>query len=243
MKQETIQLLNQVNLDFYARLAPSFSATRQRLQNGVLRIIDTLPDKINLLDVGCGNGNFASELVQREKKGAYLGIDFSAALIDEAQVAASDALRVNFECVDLNTQDWKISFQAQSFDTITSFAVFHHIPGEKNRIRIYQGINSLLPLGHFFIQSNWQFLNSPRLVKRIQAWDAVGLSETDVEPNDYLLDWRRDGSAFRFVHHYAEDELRALAPKAGFEVKEVFFSDGQGGNLGQYQIWQKVDEV
>ena len=243
MKQETIQLLNDVNLDFYTRLAPSFSATRQRLQNGVMRIADGLPSKINLLDVGCGNGNFATELVKRSLEGAYLGIDFSAPLIDEAVVGESEQLAVRFACVDVVDGDWYTKFETQSFEQITSFAVFHHIPGEANRLRIYRGINSLLPVGSLFIQSNWQFLNSERLVKRIQSWDAVGLSEDDVEPNDYLLDWRRDGSAFRFVHHYDVDELKALAPKAGFEVQDVFFSDGQGGNLGMYQIWQKVAEV
>jgi hypothetical protein len=45
------------------------------------------------------------------------------------------------------------------------------------------------------------------------------------------------------VHHYDVDELKAMAPMAGFEVQDVFFSDGQGGNLGMYQIWKKVAEV
>ncbi len=243
MKPETITLLNRVNLDFYQRLAPSFSATRQRVQNGVMRMADAMPDVVNVLDVGCGNGNFSVELVKLGKKGHYLGIDFSAPLLAESEDVGEDGLQVDFECVDVLQDGWDAGFASGSFAQVTSFAVFHHIPGAANRLRIYQGINRLLPVGHLFIHSNWQFLNSPRLAERVQSWDVIGLDAADVEENDYLLDWRRDGSAFRFVHHYDVDELKAMAPMAGFAVQEVFFSDGQGGNLGMYQIWKKVAEV
>jgi ubiquinone/menaquinone biosynthesis C-methylase UbiE len=92
MKPETIALLNRMNLDFYQRLAPSFSATRQRVQNGVMRMADVLPDVVNVLDVGCGNGNFSVELAKRGKKGHYLGIDFSAPLLAESEEMGEDGL-------------------------------------------------------------------------------------------------------------------------------------------------------
>ena len=89
----------------------------------------------------------------------------------------------------------------------------------------------------FFILSNWQFLNSPRWQVRIQPWERVGLTASDVGPDDYLLDWRRGGEGLRYVHHFSEAELAALAEGAGFEVVETFFSDGAEGNLGIYQVW------
>ena len=91
-----------------------------------------------------------------------------------------------------------------------------------------------LPL---FIHSNWQFLNSPRWRARIQPWERVGLSADDVDPDDYLLDWRRGGEGLRYVHHFTQAELARLAEEAGFEVVETFESDGAEGNLGLYQIW------
>lgn len=244
METTTIDLLNEVNLDFYARLAPSFSATRQRVQNGVRRIAALLPEQIDLLDVGCGNGNFGTMLAREGKTGRYVGIDFSSALMDEHTDVGQDAgLTMEFAKVDLVHDDLREAMAGQGFAQVTAFAVFHHIPGEANRVRAYGAINGLLPMGGLFVQSNWQFLNSPRLAKRVQDWGVIGLSQDDVEEHDYLLDWRRDGSAFRFVHHYDVDELKGLAPKAGFAVQDVFFSDGQGGNLGMYQIWEKVAEV
>ncbi|HNB51067.1 MAG TPA: hypothetical protein PK530_03960, partial [Anaerolineales bacterium] len=101
--------------------------------------------------------------------------------------------------------------------------------------------SSPLPLSPpLFILSNWQFLNSPRWVARIQLWERVGLTTEDVAPNDYLLDWRRGGEGLRYVHHFSEDELAKLAQDTGFEVTETFHSDGAEGNLGLYQIWRPI---
>ena len=89
------------------------------------------------------------------------------------------------------------------------------------------------------IQSNWQFLNSERLMQRIQPWKRIGLKETDVDENDYLMDWRRGGEGLRYVHHYSSKELHSLAAAAGFTVCGMFSSDGETGNLVLYQIWEK----
>jgi SAM-dependent methyltransferase len=88
-----------------------------------------------------------------------------------------------------------------------------------------------------FILSNWQFLNSPRWTARIQPWERVELTASDLDPHDYLLDWRRGGEGLRYVHHFSVPELTALAEGAGFEVVDTFASDGAEGNLGLYQIW------
>jgi hypothetical protein len=58
-----------------------------------------------------------------------------------------------------------------------------------------------------------------------------------VDAGDYLLDWRQGGSGLRYVHHFDEAELSALAATTGFRVLETFYSDGEGGRLGLYQVW------
>jgi redox-sensitive bicupin YhaK (pirin superfamily) len=59
-----------------------------------------------------------------------------------------------------------------------------------------------------------------------------------VDENDYLLDWRRGGEGLRYVHHFDEAELNAMATASGFQVREMFRSDGENGQLGLYQIWE-----
>ena len=89
------------------------------------------------------------------------------------------------------------------------------------------------------IHSEWQFLDSPRLRARIQPWESIGLSPADLDPGDHLLDWRSGGNGLRYVHHFSEEELAALAEESGFRVVESFRSDGENGRLGLYQVWER----
>jgi hypothetical protein len=90
------------------------------------------------------------------------------------------------------------------------------------------------------IHSEWQFLNSPRLAARIQPWELAELSADEIDPGDYLLDWRRGGLGFRYVHSFSQAELAELAAETGFKIIETYSSDGETGNLGLYQIWKRV---
>ena len=83
-------------------------------------------------------------------------------------------------------------------------------------------------------------MNSEKLKDRIQPWEDAGLSPEEVEPGDYLLDWRSGGLGLRYAHHFSAQELSQLAAETGFRLVESFFSDGEGGRLGLYQVWERV---
>jgi hypothetical protein len=83
-------------------------------------------------------------------------------------------------------------------------------------------------------------MNSERWRKRIQPWEDTGISPTDVDAGDTLLDWRAGGHGLRYVHLFSEEELARLAEGCGFTVKESFYSDGEGNKLSLYQVWQPV---
>jgi len=84
MKSETAARILSLNHQFYQSFAEDFSETRQRLQPGVLQVVDRFPPESSVLDVGCGNGELARELVKRGLDCSYLGIDFSANLLKKA---------------------------------------------------------------------------------------------------------------------------------------------------------------
>ena len=87
--------------------------------------------------------------------------------------------------------------------------------------------------------SVWQWQNSPRLHKHVIPWAEVGLTDSDVDEGDVLLDWRAaDQVGVRYVHTFSVNDLTTLAESAGFKVLESFYSDGKPGNLALYQIWQ-----
>lgn len=241
MDSTTAARLIELNRKFYTRFGASFSATRQRIQPGVRRVLEMLKGDEDILDLGCGNGELARELAKRGHRGSYLGVDFSLPLLREAESYAG-GFSAKFMEVDI-TKLSVISKQLSGTDywsLITAFAVLHHIPSTELRLNLLHVVRQLLKPEGRFIHSNWQFLNSEKLKARIQPWEAAAISRSQVEAGDYLLDWRRGGRGLRYVHHFTEEELSELAERSGFRVSEVFYSDGEIGNLGLYEVWQAV---
>jgi tRNA (uracil-5-)-methyltransferase TRM9 len=229
-----------LNRQFYQTFGEAFSATRQRLQPGVLRILDTLQVNEDQLDLGCGNGELARQRLQRGHTGAYVGLDDSPPLLAAARVARNDA-RAAFLQADMTSGAWEQvlpDVHAGGFPLITAFAFLHHIPGMNLREGILHKVHALLEKGGRFIHSEWQFLNSPRLKSRLQPWEAVGITVSEVDPGDHLLDWRSSGHGLRYVHHFDQDELAALAVRTGFVIREEFLSDGKNNQLAIYQVWE-----
>lgn len=247
MDSGTAARLIELNRDFYTRFGGSFSATRHRIQPGVRRILERLKGDETILDLGCGNGELARALAKRGHRGSYLGVDFSLPLLREAepQPGGFSARFLQEDLTQLSAFSDQLSAISNQrsvnggWSVITAFAVLHHIPSRELRLDILNTVRQLLKPGGLFIHSNWRFLNSEKLKSRIQDWSKAGLSADEVDPNDYLLDWRSGGRGLRYAHHFDEVELGGLAEAAGFQVMDVFHSDGETGNLALYQVWGK----
>ncbi|HSM72824.1 MAG TPA: class I SAM-dependent methyltransferase [Anaerolineales bacterium] len=244
MESAVASQLIELNRQFYTRFGDSFSATRHRIQPGVRRVIESLRGDEDILDLGCGNGWFARELAKHGHRGSYLGVDFSLPLLRDAESQPSfvssqdEGFSAAFRQGDLTAlESATFNLQPSTFDLVTAFAVLHHIPSVDIRLDILKTVRQLLKPNGLFIHSNWQFLNSEKLKSRIQDWSKAGLSPDDVDPNDYLLDWRSGGKGLRYVHHFDKDELQELSEAVGFQIKDVFYSDGETWDLGLYQVW------
>ena len=250
MKPSTCEQLVRLNEQFYQTFGQSFSHTRQRIQPGVRRMLETIPKIGNWLDLGCGNGNLAVEWARQKREGMYIGVDFSSVLLQEAREAVQKrtvpgGLEIQFNRVDLSNDNWSHPWQQIILTGVVAFAVLHHIPGRDLRLRLLCQVNRLLPKGSKFLHSEWQFQNSPRILSRKQPWSKTGIKETDIDPGDTLLDWRHTlpGQAgqvgLRYVHLFSREELAELAELSGFEIVDEFESDGTGGRMSLYQSWRK----
>lgn len=230
--------LIELNRQFYDQFGDSFSSTRQRLQPGVTKLLDSIQEADSVLDLGCGNGYFLHEVHQRNHEAALLGVDFSLPLLRDAE----STLGVEFREIDL-TKLSTFSHQLAAdgpWAVISMFAALHHIPSTEIRLNILRTVKKLLKPDGIFYLSNWQFLNSDKLKARIQPWSRIGLTEAHVDEGDYLLDWRSGGEGLRYAHHFSVEELHGLADQAGLRVIESFSSDGENGKLGLYQIWKNI---
>ena len=236
VNSSTAAHLLEINREFYTRFGDSFSATRHRLQPGVRNVLGSLTGDESILDLGCGNGELARELAKRAHRGFYLGVDFSLPLLQDAELQP-EGFPARFMEADLTKLSVVKERLLGNWSLVTAFAVLHHIPSTELRLDILRIVNQLLKEDGRFILSNWQFLNSEKLRARIQPWEAVNFSASSVDPGDYLLDWRSAGQGLRYVHHFDEKELLALARASEFRVVDTFYSDGDTGNLGLYQVW------
>lgn len=252
MKDEVSARLIALNREFYETFAGAFAATRRRIQPGIRKILADLPKKGRWLDLGCGSGALALEWIKQRRKGLYHGLDFSAGLLLAAEKGLEGldlpkGLRVVFDQADLTSAEWAQGLKPGRYDGILAFAVLHHIPGEEQRLQLIKRVHDLLRPGGMFIHSEWQFQFSEKLMKRRLSWEFIGLSNEDVEPGDTLMDWRyaledqKERVGYRYVHLFTRAELAELAEAAGFRIIDEFESDGEGGRLGLYQRWTRVE--
>jgi hypothetical protein len=173
----------------------------------------------------------------------------SEGLIQDAEYAGKDAgpeQTLQFFVADVTQDEWAAQLPPFEWSGIFCFAVLHHIPGNGQRRALCAQMRGLLTENSLVYISVWQPLNSPRLKRRIQPWNAVGIEDGAVDAGDILMEWRahisglEEAPALRYVHVFSEEELSYLAVDSGFKVTETFYSDGKEGNLALYQKWRPV---
>ena len=239
MDTRVAERLLRLNREFYQTFSAPFIQTRERLQPGAARIARMVPQHARVLDLGCGPGQFAHHLAVETAPRSYLGLDLSPELLLRARSGVDDEARNSFRfvCADLAAGALPLG-QGSRFDWILLFAVLHHLPGHARRAAACRAAHAHLAPGGKLAMSNWQFIRSERLRARIVPWSRLSLDESDVDPGDALLDWRRGGSGLRFVHLIDAAERAELCREAGFREVEAFSCDGEGGRLSDYAIWQ-----
>ncbi len=234
MKADVAGRLIALNRDFYATVAEPFARSRSQPQPGFARLLDFLPRPCrSLLDVGCGEGRYGRFMQQQLPDLAYTGVDFSAALLDQARATTAG----RFLARDLTQPDSLTGLGP--FDLVACLATLHHVPGRARRVQLLREMARCVQhgasSGRLFV-STWQFLDSERQRRKLRPWSAVGLSQSDVESGDFLLSWQRGVTALRYACHIDADALAALAADAGLGVVAQFRSDGREGDLSLYAV-------
>jgi 2-polyprenyl-3-methyl-5-hydroxy-6-metoxy-1,4-benzoquinol methylase len=231
MDETTRQALIDLNRHFYHQFATSFAESRRNPQPGFKRLLAFLPaGEFTLLDVGCGEGRFGRFLRSQGMTVNYTGLDFSVELLAHA----AEKLEGNFITADLSRAG--CLDQLDHFDVVVCLATLQHLPGRHNRQRLLFEMATHLSQEGIIVMSNWQFMSSARQRRKILDWAVVGLSAGEVETNDYLLSWQRNGHGRRYVTYIDAGETSYLATGAGLEIIDQFQSDGREGDLNLYTI-------
>ncbi len=233
MDEQVVKRLLALNREFYAHFARDFAETRSAERANVEPIMPYLADGVKVLDVGCGNGRLSERLDREAFRLDYVGIDLTPELVALARARRLHHLAAEFYVADVTQTDWAKMLRGRApFDLILALAVLHHIPSFELRCAVLRDLRALLQPGSGLIMSNWQFTRSERLKKKIVPWQTLGL-EAELEPGDALLDWKRGGTGYRYVHLLTEAEVQSLADQSGFEVVQQFYADG---NLNLWSV-------
>ncbi len=172
----------------------------------------TTPHAQDMLDVGCGGGNYTLKLLERMPNLNVTLTDLSQAMLDSAQqrVRPKTTGTVTAICSDIRELD----LERQRFDIILASAVLHHLRAQSEWRSVFQKLfDAVKPGGSFWI------------------FDIVESSLPEVQ----AIHWRRYGEyltaleseAFRdemFARILEEDTPRSVAYQLDL-LREVGFSE------------------
>ena len=269
MDMRTADFLRQVNNNFYASCAQSFSATRTSAWAGwrrCARHIANVPNAekgVRVLDIACGNMRFESFLRTELQR-----IPFKFSAVDDCHELAASRF-----CTDgvNDSPDYcsnealaHSSIQFQNLDILGSlfagnlatdvrdacnnvvacFGFMHHVPGFDARCNMMRALIDLAASDALIFVSLWRFMNDDRLAaKASDSWcgEDPGFN-LQLEHGDYFLGWQNQPGLIRYCHHFDDHEVQRLtdvAEHAGARVIEVFDADGKSGALNRYLVLQK----
>lgn len=174
------------------------------------------PHARDLLDVGCGAGNYSLRLLDTLPPGLNVTLlDLSRPMLDRAHERVGRAATGTVRAVQADIRE--LALAPESLDVVTAAAVLHHLRGEEEWHAVFRKLfEALRPGGSLWI-SDLIVHDSPAV--HALMWQRYG---------DYLAGLK--GPAYRdevFAYIEAEDTPRSLGfqvdalRRAGFAVVDV----------------------
>lgn len=124
-------------------------------QQQVSEFIDLLPSSVSVLDLGCGPGNTARQLLASGKVESFVGVDLSAEMIRSARQNTPDGKFVVQDLRDTN-------YRSQSFDVVVMSFCIVHLSNHEAESLICRAADWIKPCGWLYLsfmegkQSGWE---------------------------------------------------------------------------------------
>jgi len=212
------KLLNLVRSN-YDDIADSFDQTRKKpLWPELNKLLQEVEEGESVMDVGCGNGRLLYGL--QDKQIGYLGIDFSAELIQKAQNNFPDHKFREGDILDLGR------IGEMGFDHVFCVAVLHHIPGTDLRIQALKQLKNKAKKDGRIVVTVWNLWSrswSRKLLFRYFLLKFFKKNNMDI--GDIIFEWKGDSQGQtakkRYYHAFTKRQLKRLARKSGLRLKSI----------------------
>jgi len=227
MNTATITRLNQLNQDFYAEIASSFSSTRQYPWQSWEKFFASshLPfsQQIDIADVGCGNGRLAAWFLEKKVQFQYFGCDSNEDLLAEVHKIVPGG---QTEKIDLVESLLKKNFALSSqFDLICVFGVFHHIPSFALRHEFLVQLAKAAKPGSELWLTAWNPQSA--FLDRQQVAQKNDIQPDQLEAGDEFLGWK-DSAAIRYVHCLQSGEMESLLAGTPWKIQSQWQETERG---------------
>ena len=248
MNLDTIRKLDALNARFYKKIATDFNESRTYYWHGwreflpYIELILAERESLRILDIGCGNGRFGKFLYDYlpAVPMIYHGLDNNEQLLElAAKKLASTHLDVTLQDKNVVKGLMNNSFLADvsdEYDVIALFGVIHHVPSLKLRKKMMSTLTKHLTKHGVAIVTFWRFLDSQKLKRKIEPFDRLQIDQTQLEKNDYLLNWKRGSTAYRYCHYADQAEEKELIQASKLQLIDSFESDGKEGRGNKYLV-------
>ncbi len=234
--------------------------------------VATIEHPVRVFDLACGNMRFEHFALGRLSSSPFAGRPLEFYGVDSCQDLATDeggyARRIpnlHFQELDVLDALMKLNpaetpdvlFDAPLADISVCFGFMHHVPSCEYRVRVLDALVRQTRLGGIIAISFWEFMNDERMVRKAARAEAraelappfEGYDPSQFEPGDHLIGWQNDHHAYRYCHHFDDQQItdlvtgvRALSTNDDAPVRELarFHADGHSGELNRYVILQRA---
>ena len=195
----------------------------------------------------------------------FYGVDSCQDLAIDARGHALRIPNLHFQELDVLDALMKLNpaetpdvlFDAPLADISVCFGFMHHVPSCEYRVRVLDALVRQTRPGGIIAISFWEFMNDERMARKAVRAEAraeltppfEGYDSAQFEAGDHLIGWQNDRHAYRYCHHFDDQQITDLVRgvrtfyKSGeVPVRELerFHADGRSGELNRYVILKRL---
>ena len=184
------------------------------------------PNAKNLLDIGCGAGNYSLKMLTKIADLNCTLVDLSEPMLDKAKERVSAKTKNKVETIQGDIRE--VGLKENSFDIILAGAVLHHLRDDKDWETTFDKLYSLLKPGGCLMISD--LITQETNAVNEYTWERYGDYLESIDGKEYrkkVLDYVEKEDSPRSMTYQLE-----LMKKVGFKKTEILHKNMCFGAFG-----------